>query len=184
MNSKSNIKTNSPEYKEVSNFVILLMTGILAIIYFAFSTFSDGFYQHDEVGNFMLFQSFWYDDILQTLGANAKSGYKILYAIPALGGFIFLKLFNSVVAAFTVYFSYRLLSKLGSENKLLIFFVLGIQPLWFMLSFRNYSELTVAFLMVLAALQVFNKKYMITALIVSYMAFTRQEYHLISGLLF
>jgi len=170
--------------KEVSNTMILMLTAVLAIIYFVFSTFSDGFYQHDEVGNFMATKSIWYDDLLQIFGANTKSGYKLLYAIPALGGFTFLKLFNSLVAAFTVYFSYKLLAKLGSKNKLLIFFVLGIQPLWFMLSFRNYAELTIAFLMVLAILQFFNKKYIITAIIVSYIAFTRQEYHLISGLLF
>jgi len=153
-------------------------------VYFVFSTFSDGFYQHDEVGNFMAAQRIWYDGILQILGANTKSGYRLLYALPALGGFTFLKLFNSLVAAFTVYFSYKLLTKFGSKNKLLIFFVLGLQPLWFMLSFRNYAELIVAFLLVLGTLQFFNKKYIFAAIIVSYIAFTRQEYHLISGLLF
>ncbi len=172
------------ESKEVSNITILILTGVLAVVYFIFSTFSDGFYQHDEVGNFMAAQRIWYDSIIQILGANTKSGYRLLYALPALGGFTFLKFFNSLVAAFTVYFSYKLLAKLGSKNKLLIFFVLGLQPLWFMLSFRNYAELTVAFLLVLGALQFFNKKYIFTALIVSYIAFTRQEYHLISGLLF
>ena len=172
------------ESKELSNVVLLLLTISLAIIYFIFSTFSDGFYQHDEVGNFMAAQRIWYDDVIQILGANTKSGYRLLYALPALGGFTFLKFFNSLVAAFTVYFSYKLLSKIGSKNKLLIFFVLGLQPLWFMLSFRNYAELTVAFLLVLTALQFFNKNYIIAALIASYIAFTRQEYHLISGLLF
>ncbi|MBL4593057.1 MAG: hypothetical protein JKX68_04480 [Flavobacteriales bacterium] len=172
------------ETKEVNNITLLIMTVVLAIVYFVFSTFSDGFYQHDEVGNFMAAQRIWYDDILQILGANTKSGYRLLYAFPALGGFAFLKFFNSLVAAFTVYFSYKLLAKLGSKNKLLIFFVLGLQPLWFMLSFRNYAELTVAFLMVLCALQFYNKKYILSALIISYVAFTRQEYHMISGLLF
>ena len=95
-----------------------------------------------------------------------------------------MKVFNSVITALTVYFSYQILAKLGSKNKLLIFLVLGIQPLWFMLSFRNYSELTVAFLLVLGALQFFNKRYVWAALIMSYVAFTRTEYHMISGLLF
>jgi len=172
------------ESKEVSNMMLLVFTVALAIIYFIFSIFSDGFYQHDEVGNFMAAQRIWYDELLQILGANTKSGYRLLYALPALGGFTFLKFFNSLIAAFTVYFSYKLLSRLGSKNKLLIFFVLGLQPLWFMLSFRNYAELTVAFLMVLSALQFYNKKYIFSALLISYVAFTRQEYHMISGLLF
>ena len=170
--------------KELNNLTLYILTFLLAIVYFIFSTFSDGFYQHDEVGNFMAAQSIWHDSLIQIIGANTKSGYRLLYAIPALGGFTFLKFFNSIVAAFTVYFSYKILAKLGSKNKLLIFFVLGIQPLWFMLSFRNYSELTVAFLLTLSALQFFNKKYIASALIMSYIAFTRQEYHVVLGLLF
>ena len=172
------------ESKELSNVMLIVITLALAVIYFVFSTFSDGFYQHDEVGNFMAAQRIWYDDLLRILGANTKSGYRLLYAVPALGGFTFLKFFNSLVAAFTVYFSYKLLAKLGSKNKLLIFFILGLQPLWFMLSFRNYAELTVAFLLVMTALQFYNKNYILSALIISYVAFTRQEYHMISGLLF
>lgn len=170
--------------KDLGNVTVIILTAALAVIYFVFSIFSDGFYQHDEVGNFMAAQRIWHDELLQILGANTKAGYRLLYALPAMGGFAFLKFFNSAVAAGTVYFSYRLLTKLGSKNKLLIFFILGLQPLWFMLAFRNYAELTVAFLLVMGTLQFFNKKYIWAALIISYVAFTRQEYHLISGLLF
>ncbi len=170
--------------KEVSNKLVLGLTFVLAVIYFIFSTFSDGFYMHDEVGNFLNSRNLWYDDLLGIIGANSKGGYRLLYAIPALGGFTFMKFFNSLITALTVYFSYKVLEKTGSKNKLLIFFVLGIQPLWFMLSFRNYTELTVAFLLVLGTLQFYSKRYIWAALIMSYVAFTRSEYHMISGLLF
>ncbi len=181
---KEQPKVDKPVEKEISNKLILGLTFVLAVIYFIFSTFSDGFYMHDEVGNFINARNLWYDDIINIIGANKKGGYRVLYALPALGGFAFMKFFNSLVAAFTVYFSYKVLEKLGSKHKLLIFFVLSIQPLWFMLSFRNYSELTVAFLLVLGALQFFNKKYIWAALIISYVAFIRTEYHMVSGLLF
>ncbi len=181
--SKTSLK-NTDEPKEYGKVTLLILTFLLAIVYFIFSTFSDGFYMHDEVGNFMTAQSIWYDNLLQIIGANTKSGYRLLYAIPALGGFTFLKFFNSLVAAFTVYVSYQVLNKIGSKNKLLIFFILGLQPLWFMLAFRNYTEMTVAFLLVLGTFQFFNKKYIFSALIISYVAFTRQEYHLILALLF
>ncbi|MCB0401909.1 MAG: DUF2029 domain-containing protein [Flavobacteriales bacterium] len=170
--------------KGLSNKLLLGLTFLLAVVYFIFSSFSDGFYMHDEVSNFINAQNIWYDGFLDIVGANMKGGYRILYAIPSLGGFTFMKFFNSLTAAFTVYFSYKILEKIGSRHKLLIFFVLGLQPLWFMLSFRNYTELTVAFLLTLSVLQFVNKKYIWAALLISYVAFIRSEYHLISGLLF
>ncbi len=183
---KKTPKTNSEELDTVglSLTTLLISTAILAAVYYVFSTLSNGFYQHDEVGNFMGAQQIWHDNLLGIVGANTKSGYRLLYAIPALGGFAFLKLFNSIIAALTVFFSYKILQKYKSKNGLLIFFILGLQPLWFMLSFRNYAELTIAFLLVLSLLQFINKKYIIAALLMSYVAFTRQEYHVLSGLFF
>ncbi len=175
---------NVENTKEISNVTLLIFTFLLTIVYFIFSTFSDGFYMHDEVGNFIAAQQIWHDNLLRIFGANSKAGYKILYAIPALGGFTFLKLFNSVLAAFTVYFSHKILIKFRSKNSLLIFFILGLQPLWFMLTFRNYSELLIALFLTLSALSFINKKFIITALLMSYVAFTRQEYHLLLGILF
>ena len=177
------IETNNTDVS-ISNWKLLSLTGILSILYYVFSTFSDGFYQHDEVANFIMSQSIWHDDFSSIFGANSKTGFRLLYALPALGGFTFLKIFNSILAAFTVYFSYKILHKLNVQNGILIFFLLGLQPLWFMLSFRNYAELLVAFLIVLSVLQFYNKKYIVSALIISYVAFTRQEYHVLSGLLF
>lgn len=176
-----NEEQNTP--KELSNITLLIFTLLLAVVYFIFSTFSDGFYQHDEVGHYLGMRSFWHDPFA-ILGAFQKPGYKFLTILPALGGYTFLKFFNSLVAAFTVYFAYKLLQKLGSKNSILIFFILGIQPLWFMLAFRNFSEIFAAFLLTLAALNHFNKKYIMAALLMSYLAFVRQEYHTLLGLYF
>jgi len=174
---------NKQTGKGLSNVTLLLLTFALAIIYFVFSRFSNGFYMHDEVANFIGMQNFW-GDPASILGANAKTGYKLFFVLPALGGYIGIQFFNSLLAAFTVYFSYKILQLLHSRHSLLIFFLLGIQPLWFMLSFRSYAEILIAFLLVFAAFQHLNKKYIFTALILSYMAFTRQEFHIISGLYF
>jgi len=176
-NSKT-IENNSPFF-EFNSVTTYIFTACLALTYFVFSLFSDGFYQHDEVANFLGAQTIWYDDLINIVGANSKAGYKLLYSVPALGGFTFLKLFNSIVAALTVFFSYKLLKKIGSKNSVLIFLLLGVQPLWFMLSFRNYAELTVSFLLVASLLLLYNKKFILSALIISFAAFTRQEYHLV-----
>jgi hypothetical protein len=173
----------SIEYKGLSKITLALLTVSLAIIYFVFSRFSNGFYMHDEVANFFGIQNFWADP-LSVIGANAKTGYKLFYILPVLGGYAFLQFFNALVSAVTVLFSYKILEKLKCKQSILIFFLLGLQPLWFMLSFRNYAEMLAAFLMVFAAYQHFNKKYIFTAIIISYVAFTRTELHAISGLYF
>ena len=64
------------ETKEISNVLLLVLTLLLAVIYFIFSTFSNGFYQHDEVGNFLSTQQIWHDSLIQILGANTKSDRK------------------------------------------------------------------------------------------------------------
>lgn len=180
----SNSNTTSHKVtKSISDLTLILLTISLAIIYFVFSRFSNGFYMHDEVSNFIGMQAFW-GDPTSILGANSKTGYKLFFVLPALGGYAVLQFFNSLLAAFTVYYSYKILLILKSNHSLLIFFLLGIQPLWFMLSFRSYAEILVAFLLVFAAYQHFKGKYLLAALILSYMAFTRLEYHSISGIYF
>lgn len=185
MAAQENQKINANHQKDnyLSNNVLLLLTVALSFIYFGFSRFSDGFYMHDEIANFNGMQNFW-GNPMSILGANSKTGYKLFFVLPALGGYSILQLFNSFLAGFTVFFSYKILQQLKSKYSLIIFFLLGIQPLWFMLSFRSYAEILVAFLLVLAAFQHFNKKYILAALILSYVAFTRQELHILSGLYF
>lgn len=183
MNKKVESKPQIKDSESISNLSLFLITISLAIIYFVFSRFSNGFYMHDEVANFLDMQSFW-SDPMSLFGAAAKTGYKLFYVLPALGGYTFLHFFNSLVAAFTVFFSYKILDKLGYKKPILIFFLLGIQPLWFMLSFRNYAEMLVAFLLVFGAYQHFNKKYILAALTISFVAFSRTELHVVSGLYF
>lgn len=172
----------TPLIEEKSNNIIpLVVTGILAIIYFVFSTFSDGFYQHDEAGHFIHMRGFW-EDPFSILGVSQKPGYKLLYVIPALGGLTIVKMFNSIVAAFTVYFAYKTAEKLKLNNPILIFFMFGLLPLWFMLSFRNFSEIPSAFLLSFGAYMHFSNKKILAALALSYVTFIRQEYYPIIGL--
>ena len=183
MNKKVEKTTPVKDTESISNLSLYLITLALTVIYFVFSRFSNGFYMHDEVANFLDMQNFW-SEPMSLFGAAAKTGYKLFYVLPALGGYTFLHFFNSLVAAFTVFFAYKTLDKLGYKKPLLIFFLLGLQPLWFMLSFRNYAEMLVAFLLVFGVYQHVNKKYILAALTVSFVAFSRTELHVVSGLYF
>ncbi|NQX99032.1 MAG: hypothetical protein HRT73_14325, partial [Flavobacteriales bacterium] len=176
--AKSNFSIN-----DMSNIYLWGVTVFLAIIYFIFSTFSDGFYMHDEPMFYMYAKDFLKDPI-HTFSGFQRIGYVTFLVLPALGGFTFLNFFNSVLAAITVMYAYKIVRKLGGGNSFLIFFLLGLQPLWFMLAFRNYSEFFVAFLMVMTIWNHLNKKYIFAALLLSYAAVSRIEYHTLLGFYF
>jgi len=168
---------------EMGNKSLWIFTAILAAIYFVFSFFSNGFYMHDEPCFYLYAKDFW-DDPITALQGFQRLGYVLSLTIPSLGGFKFLHFFNSAMAAITVMYSYKIVHKLGGKNSFLIFFLIGLQPLWFMLAFRNYSEFFIAFLLVMTAWNHFNKKYIYAALLLSYAAFSRQEYHSLLGFYF
>jgi hypothetical protein len=158
-------------------------TIVLAIVYSIFSTFSDGFYMHDEPMFYMYAKDFLKDPIHAFKGFQ-RIGYVSFLVLPALGGFTFLNVFNSLLASLTVLYSYKVIRKLKGENSFLIFFLLGLQPLWFMLSFRNFSEFLLAFLLVMTIWNHLNKRYIFSALLLSYAAVSRIEYHTLLGLYF
>jgi len=159
------------------------ITIALAVVYSVFSMFSDGFFMHDEPMFYMYAKNFLQDPIAAFKGFQ-RIGYVTFLALPALGGFTFLNIFNSVLCSITVLYSYKIIRKLKGENSFLIFFLLGLQPLWFMLAFRNYSEFFIAFLLVMMIWNHLNKRYIFAALLLSYAAISRVEYHTLLGFYF
>ena len=155
---------------------LLALTAGLAIVYFALSRVSDGFYQHDEVAHFVGMRQFWHDPS-SALGNWAKPGYKVLYALPALLGPTFVAFFNAVVAAACAWAGVGLARRLGVQTPLFAFVLLAFQPLWMGLSFRNYSELPTALLLLLAVWAHYARRPGAAALLLSYAATIRQEFY-------
>ena len=167
----------------LNNVYLWTFTIVLAVVYSIFSTFSDGFYMHDEPMFYMYAKDFLKDPVHAFRGFQ-RIGYVTFLVLPALGGFTFLNIFNSVLASVTVLYSYKIIRKLKGKNSFLIFFLLGLQPLWFMLAFRNYSEFLLAFLLVMTIWNHLNMRYIFSALLLSYAAISRIEYHSLLGLYF
>lgn len=174
----------SKENKNDSNKTnIIILTSLLAIVYFIYSFYSKGVYQHDEIGHYLTMKSFW-NDPNSILSNWSKPGYKLLYAFPSLLSLKFILFINCIVCALTVYFTYNILKKYNSQYALLAIFFLGLAPMWFQLSFRNYSEYTAVLMLVLTLWNHQREKFIYAALFVSYASFIRQELFLINGLYF
>ena len=179
MKSKKEISKFSLIIKE-DKIPFLLSIG-LAVAYFIFSRFSQGFYQHDEAAHFVNMKGFWHDPF-SVLGNWAKPGYKLIYAIPSLFGEQVVVFVNCLFAAFTSFFVYKILKQIKSEYAILGFVLLAIQPFWIQLSFRNYSEIITAFLLTLAVYFHYRNSVNWAIFILSYITLIRQEFYPIVGL--
>src|SRR6185312_11495398 len=151
----------------------LWLTLVFFLVYVAYSFFSNGFYQHDEIGHYFNMREFWSNPNV-ILGNSAKTGYKLIYVIPSLLGNKFLVYFNAAFAAFTCFLTYKVAQRIGSK-----FAWLALQPYWIQLSFRNYADTFSGFVLLLALYFHSEKKYVASSLILSFAGIIRQEFLLL-----
>lgn len=180
MNTTADKLTNSTGQAKGDN-LPLILTGVLALLYFAYSLKSKGFYQQDEANHYLSMLRFWYDPNA-IMGNWAKPGYKILYVLTVLGGQKLVVLQNCAFAAFSCFFAYKSAQKLGASNPWIAFILLATQPLWIALSFRNYSEFPAAFLLILSFYLYTNSRMLASAILMGLICTIRQEFYPIAAL--
>ena len=158
---------------------IWLLVPILVLLYFWFSRGSTGFYQDDEIGHYRNIRQFW-GDPFSIMGNQPKPGWKILMVVPGLLGFDGVALAHCLVSALTVVFTYKLGKALRMKNSIVPALLLAAQPLFLQLSFRSYSEITAGLLAVLMLYFYYSDRYILAALMSSYIFSIRQEFALVS----
>jgi hypothetical protein len=147
---------------------------IMTIVYYMVSRYSVGFYQDDEVAQYINMLQFWSDPWV-ILGNNPKPGYKIFTVLPALISYDAVLIVNSLFAALAVYFTYVLIKAYNIGYAFFGALILAFQPLFFDLSFRSYSEIFTALLIVLFLLLYRREKFFYSALLCGYIFTVRQE---------
>lgn len=156
---------------------------VLAVLYFSYSFFSDGFYQQDGPGHYVDMRSFWHNPN-GILTSWSKTGFKVLYAIPALFGLSAVKFTTALFSAFSAYFAYKVTKTYNKNVAFLAFFLMATQHMWVNFSFRSYAETCSAFVLLLGVYFHRKEKWIPAALAFSYIGFIRQEAYLIGGLYF
>lgn len=172
VNSSAGSITNS---FDINNKQLLLLTGLVFVMYVVYSFFSSGFYQHDEIGHYFNMLQFWKDPNA-ILGNSPKTGYKLIYVLPALLGNKFLVFFNAALAAMACWMVFKILKQINSGFALLGFFMLAMQPYWIQLSFRNYADPFSGVVLVSALYFHYREKFIWSALIMSFSGIIRQEF--------
>lgn len=151
-----------------------LIIPVLTVIYFISSKYSVGFYQDDEIGQYINMIKFW-SDPFAILGNSPKPGYKIFMVIPALFSYETVLLVNAFIASLSVYFTYVLLKVYKINYAFFGALLLSVQPLFFDLSFRSYSEIFTALLILIVLILYKKDLYIWTGIVCGYIFTVRQE---------
>ena len=154
---------------------IWLFTFISFVLYYIFSFFHTSFYQGEEGAQYMNMKAIWHDSN-SVLGNWPKAGWKILYALPALVGKDCVLIVNCLFAAFTGFFTAKVIKLYDGKWPVIGQILLLSQPLWFYLAFKNYSEISTAFLIILSVYFATKEKFLVSALLISFVFLIRQEF--------
>ncbi|MEO8209242.1 MAG: hypothetical protein ABI840_01675 [bacterium] len=168
------VKSASIDLDTIAGKYFWLVIPILAVIYYLSSKYSTGFYQDDEIGQYINMIQFW-SDPFAILGNSPKPGYKIFMVIPSLFGYETVLAVNSIIASLTVYFTYILLKVYKIKYAVFGALLLSVQPLFFDLSFRSYAEIFTSLLLLFVLILYKKENYFWSGLVCGYIFTVRQE---------
>lgn len=169
-----NIPYSEPGFEAKYSKYFWLLIPILAILYYSYRKIAIGFYQDDEVAQYINMLNFWQDPWV-ILGNGPKPGYKIFMVIPAFISYDAVLIFNSLIAATTVYMTYVLIRTYKVSYAIIGALLLATQPLYVDLSFRSYSEIFTALCIVSFLILYKREKYLFSSLLLGYVYTIRQE---------
>lgn len=167
-------KSVSYENLNLINKYFWIVIPLFTLIYYISSKYSVGFYQDDEIGQYINMIQFW-SDPFAILGNNPKPGYKIFLVLPALISYDAVLITNALIASVTVFLTYKLLQVYQVKYSYFGALLLAFQPLFFDLSFRSYSEIFTALCLILVLISYEKKHLILSALIMGYVFTIRQE---------
>lgn len=179
--NQSQVKDSKPidDYLEKYFWAVI---PLFAIIYFISSRYSTGFYQYDEVAQYINMLDFWKNP-WAILGNAPKPGYKIFMVLPAMFGYDFVLFTNAAIASLTVFLTFKLLKLYEIKYAFFGALILASQPSYFDISFRSYPEIFTALLFVVFLI-LYKKEYFIwSALLVGFIFTVRQEIALLGFIL-
>ncbi|MFN8289135.1 MAG: hypothetical protein U0U70_02640 [Chitinophagaceae bacterium] len=162
-------------FQGMTNSKALLITLFFAAASYIFSYFYTSFYQGEEGAQYMNALGFWHSHS-SILGNWPKTGWKIIYAPIVLFGKDGVLIANCLFSAFTAYFTYKTACRIISKPSALPMLLLFSQTLWFILSFKFYSEILTAFFISVAIYCYYNGRYILFSLFLSYILILRQEF--------
>lgn len=156
------------------NTLIFLLTGLAAMfVYFAFAW--EGFYGGaDNIAHYRISRyAFNYPYLF--LDHWGKPLFTLLTAPFSQFGFIGIKLFNVFAGLLAGFFTYLIAKKLDLRNSLLVLVFTLFAPIYYMLLPTGLTEPLFSLVLILSVFLFFNRQYIASAILVSFLPFARTE---------
>ena len=107
----------------------------------------------------------------------------VFFSFPfAQFGIVGIKFFNIIVAAFTLFFTYKTAKELNYKNAIIASIILLFTPLYFILIFSGLTEILFSLFLIYCTYQFVKKKYLLGTIIISFLPFIRSEGLIIIGI--
>lgn len=154
-------------------FFVLLTVTALFFFYTCFNTIAT-FDSGDGVRHYLMARYSWEHPYL-LLDLWAKTLFTLLASPFARFGMIGMNVFQIICFVFTSYLCYRIATRLEIKNVFIIPVLIGFAPIYFPLINSGLTELFFALMIVTAIFFTIEKKYLIAAVVISFLPFARNE---------
>ncbi|MES2139471.1 MAG: hypothetical protein V4511_07160 [Bacteroidota bacterium] len=134
----------------------------------------------DSITHF-LFSKYAFQHPENFLNHWAKPLFVLLSAPFSQSGFMGIKLFNCIVAAFTAWFSYKIAKKINYKNAWLAAVFLCFTPGYFIHIFSGLTEPLFSLIIALGVYWLLNNKLLLAVCAISFLPFVRSEGLIIIG---
>ena len=161
---------NKKEQTIVLTFLAFFMVGAIIIIFNTNNSFGGG----DHFSHFKLARWGWkYPKLL--LDEWGKPVFTLLASPFAQLGINFARLYNVLMGMLTAFLSWKLSRTLKFDNNWVIILLVLFTPIYFISMFAVLTEVTFSMLLMLSLLLFFKKKYIWSAVAISFLPLARTE---------
>ena len=156
--------------KNVYWLALLCFAITLILIVLSQGTYDPG----DGVQHYLIAKYAWQHPLL-LLDHWGKPIYTLLCMPFAQFGFLGSNIYNLICNTATAYLAYLIAQKLGFKNAWVGFILVFFSPLFFVTSFSGLTEPTFALILTASVLQLLNRRYIMGAILISFLPFARTE---------
>jgi hypothetical protein len=178
--SKSMVVTDPAWMINDSESWLWILSSLVFIGTYIHSFLHTSLYQGEEISQYLNMRNFW-DDPSIILGQWPKTGWKLFYVIPSLMGAKFVTFLNCLMCGLCCYFILKTARLLGVKHLYTIPLLFLCQPLYLILSSKNYSEPFAALVFSIALYAHYSQKNSVTALCLSLLSITRLEFSILAA---
>jgi len=162
-------------YKKHTNKFILLFLGVIFLIYFILSYFSDGTFGGGDTFHHYKFSRYSLKYPVLLLDLWAKPVFTLLSIPFSQFGYIGTKTGNILFGLLAAYYSFLIADLLKYKNTWFVLFPVIFAPIYIALMFTGMTEVLFSLFLIAGIYYFLKERYLVSVLIISFIPFVRSE---------